>query len=102
MNTKSIISIAILVLGIINWLLAAIGISPLAVTGDTVNTLITLVVSVVGAVGTAWYNLSVTDPAKLADELMHNIKEGNVSIDDAVKMVTQLIAEGRNGTLKPS
>lgn len=92
MNTKSIVSIIVLVVGIINLILSSLGLSPLEITGETVNAIVTGVVTVGGAAGTAWYNLSATPAAQLCQTLLNNIKAGNVDFNEASKMITELVS----------
>lgn len=93
MNAKSIISIAVLGVGIINVILSAIGITPLDIGEDTIAQVVNGAALIIGAVGTTWFNFNATTPAQIGQNLTNAIKNGEIDYNRAMAMITALINE---------
>lgn len=78
----TIIRTVCLALALVNQVLVMKGHSLLPITDEQVNELITLVATIVTAVWAWWKNNSFTQAAIVADEFMHDIKNGTVEWED--------------------
>jgi SPP1 family holin len=92
MKAKAIGSVIVLVIALINVVLGAFGITPLGIDEDAVYSAVSLVVLIVGAIGSTWYNFSVTDPAKAADLALGKLKSGEIDIVAFLKLISTVPA----------
>lgn len=95
---KTIVSIIVLLIGLINMALNAFGITQLDIDAETISNAVSIVAVIAGAIGTTWKNANLTDPAKAAQVALDNLKAGNIDINEFVKMTNELIDE--TGKLK--
>ena len=78
----TIIRTVCLVLALVNQGLMMAGHSVLPITDEQVNEFITLGATIVASVWAWWKNNSFTEAAIVADEFMHDIKNGTVDWDE--------------------
>ena len=81
----TIIRTVCLVLALVNQGLMLAGYSVLPITDEQVSELLTLGFTVVTSVWAWWKNNSFTEAAIVADEIMHDIKSGEIEVGEAVE-----------------
>lgn len=81
----TIIRTVCLVLALVNQGLTIAGYSVLPITDEQVSELLTLGFTVVTSVWAWWKNNSFTQAAIVADEIMHDIKSGELEFGEAVE-----------------
>ena len=93
MTTKpqGIVSLILAFVGLLNFVLSAVGISPIPVDADSVALFVTLAFALIGTIGTAWNNFNVTNAAQLGDKLIDNIKAGNIDYALADQLIRDLV-----------
>lgn len=93
MTTKpqGVVSLILAFVGLLNFVLSAVGISPIPVDADSVALFVTLSFALVGTIGTAWNNFNVTNAAQLGDKLIDNIKAGNIDYALADQLIRDLV-----------
>jgi SPP1 family holin len=87
MNTKSIAAIIVGVLSLVNLALSAMGVSPLPLDAEGIAAGASAVLALASGVVTTWYNFSVTEPAKVADNVLKSIKSGQLSINEVLELL---------------
>lgn len=90
MRKQSIVSVIVLSISILNIILGAFGITPLAIDENMVYTLVTLLGTIFGAVGATWYNCSLTTPAQKADIAIDGVKNGDICLNELMKNIIHL------------
>lgn len=78
----TIVRTVCLVLALVNQGLTLAGYSVLPITDEQVSELLTLGFTIVTAVWAWWKNNSFTEAAIVADEFMHEIKNGTIDWED--------------------
>ena len=81
----TIIRTVCLVLALVNQGLMLAGYSVLPITDEQVSELLTLGFTVVTSVWAWWKNNSFTEAAIVADEILHDIKSGELEFGEAVE-----------------
>lgn len=88
---QGVVSLILAFVGLLNFALSALGISPIPVDADSVTLFVTLAFTLVGTIGTAWNNFNVTNAAQLGDKLIDNIKDGNIDYALADQLIRDLV-----------
>lgn len=78
----TIIRTICLVLALVNQGLTMAGRSVLPISDEQVNQFVTLIVTIGASVWAWWKNNSFTQAALTADEIMHDLKRGNVDTEE--------------------
>lgn len=78
----TIIRTICLCLALVNQCLSLAGYKVLPITDDQVHDVVTLAVTIVTSLWAWWKNNSFTKAALVADEIMHDIKDGNIEYAD--------------------
>lgn len=78
----TIIRTICLVLALVNQGLTMAGHAVLPINDEQVNQFVTLIATIVASVWAWWKNNSFTQAALTADEIMHDLKRGNVDTEE--------------------
>lgn len=81
----TIIRTVCLVLALVNQGLTIAGKSPLPIKDEQINELISLAFTIVTSVWAWWKNNSFTQAAIVADDIMHDLKTGELLLGEAVE-----------------
>lgn len=81
-TTGTIIRTICLILALVNNCLTMAGISPLPIEDEQLTQLLSQIFVVVAAVAAWWKNNSFTKAARMADEIMHGIKDGTATVEE--------------------
>lgn len=79
---ETIIRTVCLVVALVNQGLTMAGHSLLPITDEQVSELLTLVFTIAASLWAWWKNNSFTEAAIVADEIMHDIKSGDIVFDE--------------------
>lgn len=82
MTAECVARYIILAITLINAVLKMFGLDIIDVDNDTIYTGVSAVAVVVMAIYTAYKNNSITSEAQMCDNLMHNLKEGLITLAD--------------------
>lgn len=81
MTKETLIRTICLALALVNQVLAIFGISPIPIADDTIELLVSTAATVIFAVLSWWKNNSFTKEAMIADEMMHQLKDGRGDVE---------------------
>ncbi len=85
-STGTIIRTICLILALVNNCLTMAGHSPLPIEDEQLTNLLSQLFTIAASVWTWWKNNSFTQAAIVADEIMHDIKAGNVEFVEEVNL----------------
>lgn len=90
-TVSGVVSLILALLGVLNFTLSAIGITPVPVDAESINLFITTIFTLVGIIGTVWNNFNMTNAAKIGDTLVDKIKAGEIDYNQAEQLIRDLV-----------
>jgi SPP1 family holin len=94
-KVSGIVSLILAVLALLNFILTAIGVSPIPVDASAVNAFVTTIFQIAGIIGIAWSNFNVTTAAQKGQALTDAIKDGAIDYNEADRLIRDVVKAGK-------
>ncbi len=86
-NAKSVISIVVLIVALVNAILHMFGYNTLPISNDDIENIISSIFIIGASAYTTYKNLNVSTASQVAQEITNLIKKGELLVDDVDKFI---------------
>lgn len=86
-NAKSVISIVVLIVALVNTILHMFGYNTLPISNDDIENIISSIFIIGASAYTTYKNLNVSTASQVAQEITNLIKKGELLVDDVDKFI---------------
>lgn len=86
-NAKSVISIVVLIIALVNAILHMFGYNTLPISNDDIENIISSIFIIGASAYTTYKNLNVSTASQVAQEITNLIKKGELLVDDVDKFI---------------
>lgn len=86
-NAKSVISIVVLIVALVNTILHMFGYNTLPISNDDIENIISSIFIIGASTYTTYKNLNVSTASQVAQEITNLIKKGELLVDDVDKFI---------------
>ena len=86
-NAKSVVSIVVLIVALINAILRMFGYNTLPISNDDIENIISSIFIIGASAYTTYKNLNVSTASQVAQEITNLIKKGELLVDDVDEFI---------------
>lgn len=86
-NAKSVVSIVVLIVALVNAILHMFGYNTLPISNDDIENIISSIFIIGASAYTTYKNLNVSTASQVAQEITNLIKKGELLVDDVDKFI---------------